>query len=96
MTYPMLAFSTSAPVNSSSSRDNVHNVSRDRYGEFDLVLFVGVLYHLRNPMLALDAIRKVTHGRLIPETQMIDDALLTAPGKFRRLSALSLRWRPSF
>ena len=33
---------------------NVYDLDPDRFGTFDLVLFLGVLYHLRNPMLALD------------------------------------------
>mgnify|MGYP000471756262 CR=1 FL=1 len=37
-------------------------------GVFDLVLFLGVLYHVENPMLALRAVRKVTGERLILET----------------------------
>jgi tRNA (mo5U34)-methyltransferase len=35
---------------------------------FDLVLFLGVFYHLRHPMLALDAIRKVCNGTLLMQT----------------------------
>lgn len=52
--------------------DNVYDLSRDRYGSFDVVLFLGVLYHLRNPMLALDRIRSVQQegGLLFVETQL--------------------------
>src|SRR5947207_3303763 len=32
---------------------------------FDLVLFLGVFYHLRHPLLALEAIRKVCTGTLL-------------------------------
>jgi tRNA (mo5U34)-methyltransferase len=67
-------------------QDNVYDLSPEKYGEFDLVLFLGVLYHLRDPMLALDRIWDVCRGRLIVETQTIDDALLTSSGDFRRLS----------
>jgi tRNA (mo5U34)-methyltransferase len=35
---------------------------------FDVVLFMGVLYHLRHPLLALEALRKVCHGQLILQT----------------------------
>jgi tRNA (mo5U34)-methyltransferase len=35
---------------------------------FDLVLFLGVFYHLRHPMLALEAIRKVCRGTLLLQT----------------------------
>jgi tRNA (mo5U34)-methyltransferase len=66
-------------------QENVYELSHERYGGFDLVLFLGVLYHLRDPMLALDSVWNVARGRLIVETQVIDDALLTAPGEFKRL-----------
>ncbi len=69
-------------------QDNVYDLSYQKYGDFDLVLFLGVLYHLRNPMLALDRIWDLCRGRLIVETQMIDDALLTADGEFARLADL--------
>lgn len=38
---------------------NVYDLAPDRFGTFDLVLFLGVLYHLRNPLLALDRLRQV-------------------------------------
>lgn len=70
-------------------QENVYELSPERYGRFDLVLFLGVLYHLRDPMLALDRISDVAAGRLILETQVIDEALLTASGEFKRLDDLS-------
>jgi tRNA (mo5U34)-methyltransferase len=39
-------------------------------GTHDIVLFLGVLYHLRNPMLVLDRLRTVTSGVLVVETEM--------------------------
>jgi tRNA (mo5U34)-methyltransferase len=35
---------------------------------FDVVLFMGVLYHLRHPLLALEALRRVCTGTLILQT----------------------------
>jgi tRNA (mo5U34)-methyltransferase len=37
-------------------------------GRFDLVLFLGVLYHLRSPIDVLDRVRAVTAGTLVCET----------------------------
>jgi tRNA (mo5U34)-methyltransferase len=68
---------------------NVYDLSPDDLGTFDLVLFLGVLYHLRDPMLALDRIWSVSRDRLIVETQMIDEALLVGPGEFKRLADLN-------
>ncbi len=69
-------------------QENVYDLSEERYGGFDLVLFLGVLYHLRDPMLALDRIWDVCRGRLIVETQVIDEALLTAAGDFKHLAEI--------
>ena len=40
-------------------------------GEFDVVLYLGVLYHMRHPLLALEHVARVTRpgGRAIIETQ---------------------------
>jgi tRNA (mo5U34)-methyltransferase len=47
---------------------DVLELSQDNVGTFDLVLFLGVLYHLRNPLLALERVAAVTRGQLILET----------------------------
>jgi tRNA (mo5U34)-methyltransferase len=39
-------------------------------GTFDVVLFLGVLYHMRDPMLALERAASVTRERLILETHL--------------------------
>jgi tRNA (mo5U34)-methyltransferase len=36
--------------------------------QFDVVLFMGVLYHLRHPLLALEALRQVCGGTMILQT----------------------------
>ncbi|NIU06293.1 MAG: methyltransferase domain-containing protein, partial [Gammaproteobacteria bacterium] len=41
-------------------RMDVHELDPDEIGQFDLVLLLGVFYHLRNPLQALEAIRRVT------------------------------------
>lgn len=43
--------------------------------QFDIVAFCGVLYHLRHPLLALDAIRAMTSGRALIETAVCDRSL---------------------
>jgi SAM-dependent methyltransferase len=53
---------------------NVNNLSRDRFGEFDVVIFPGVLYHLRYPTWALRRIGDVLKpgGTLLIEGGFID------------------------
>ena len=48
----------------------VLDVSPERVGVFDLVLFLGVLYHMRHPLLALERIASVTRKHLILETHV--------------------------
>jgi tRNA (mo5U34)-methyltransferase len=49
-------------------------------GSFDVVLFMGVLYHIRYPMLALSQIRRVLspHGLLVLETHAVKDERTSA------------------
>ncbi len=39
---------------------------------FDIVLFLGVLYHLRHPLLALDGVRALTKEYAVVETEICD------------------------
>ena len=47
---------------------DVMDLSPERVGTFDIVLFLGVLYHLKNPIAALERVASVTRGTLILET----------------------------
>lgn len=71
------------------AQDNLYNVSVEKYGRFDMVLFLGLLYHLRDPLWALDIVRSVCTGTMYLETQVIDDAFLLPDGKFTTLEALA-------
>lgn len=69
--------------------DNVYNLSVERYGTFDLVLFLGVLYHLRHPLLALDHIWDVCNegAQVFIESHMIDEGMVDPSGNFHRMDA---------
>ena len=56
--------------------ENVYDLDPQKYGRFDVVFFLGVLYHLRNPLLALDRIRQMLNpgGLLFVECQLSTDA----------------------
>lgn len=47
---------------------DVMDLSPERVGVFDVVLLLGVLYHLRHPLLALERVAAVTRQLLILET----------------------------
>ena len=59
---------------------SVYDVSPDSVGEFDIVLFLGVLYHLRHPLLSLERIHDVCRELLIIETQICDACFLAPDG----------------
>lgn len=52
---------------------NIYSLNKEKFGKFDIVLFLGVLYHLRNPLLALDRIRSVCRSKMYVETTCIDN-----------------------
>jgi tRNA (mo5U34)-methyltransferase len=49
---------------------DVMDLAPDTVGTFDVVLFLGVLYHVRHPLLALERVANVTAGHLILETHV--------------------------
>lgn len=57
---------------------DVMDLSPDRLGTFDVVLFLGVLYHMPHPLLALERVASVTRGTLVLET-VVDMVGLTRP-----------------
>ena len=46
------------------------DLSPERVGQFDLVLYLGVLYHMRHPLLSLERVFSVTRSQLILETHV--------------------------
>lgn len=52
---------------------SVYTLSPRELGMFDVILFFGVLYHLRYPLLAIDRLRAVSGGEIFIETHVIDD-----------------------
>jgi len=53
--------------------ENLYNLNPDTIGTFDLVLFLGLLYHLPDPIRALRIVRSLSRSRMILETLVIDD-----------------------
>jgi tRNA (mo5U34)-methyltransferase len=52
----------------------MEEITPARFGVFDYVLFFGVLYHLRHPMVGLENVCAVTRGVAFVESFVIDDA----------------------
>jgi tRNA (mo5U34)-methyltransferase len=55
---------------------NVYDLSARSFGTFDLVMFFGVLYHLRHPLLALEKIYDICSGTLLLQTANFENPLL--------------------
>ena len=55
---------------------SVYDLDPEKHGTFDVVLFFGVLYHLRHPLLALEKIHRVCTELLLIESQVIDEAFI--------------------
>jgi len=56
-------------------QENVYRLDPEKLGEFDLVLMLGLLYHLRDPLGALDVVRNLCSGQLILESHVCDEEL---------------------
>ncbi len=65
---------------------SLYDLDPEQMGQFDLVLFLGVLYHLRDPLLALERIHALCRGQLVLETQVCDTYFLDIYGKPRDLA----------
>ena len=49
-------------------QSSVYDLPRRLDERFDVVIFFGVLYHLRHPLLAIDALHELTSGRVYVES----------------------------
>ncbi|MDX2030131.1 MAG: DUF1698 domain-containing protein, partial [Blastocatellia bacterium] len=52
---------------------SVYELSFDRMGAFDIVLFMGVLYHLKHPLLGLERVCEMTRDFAVIETHAVDN-----------------------
>jgi tRNA (mo5U34)-methyltransferase len=60
---------------------DVYELSPETVGRFDIVLFLGVLYHLKHPLLALEAVCSVTRSMAVVESFVTNEALRDQNGK---------------
>ena len=58
---------------------SVYEVS-EKLGTFDVTLFLGVLYHLKDPLLGLERLAAVTKGTLVVESAIIRSPRPLTPG----------------
>ena len=60
---------------------SVYDLAPETFGFFDVVIFPGVFYHLRHPLLALDRIHSVCREYVFLETHVLDGAFLHDEGR---------------
>ena len=72
---------------------NVYQIDQLNLGKFDLVLFLGVIYHLRHPYLAIDKIYDVLKlgGKVIVESHILDGGFVDENGNWINLQELNPR-----
>ena len=68
---------------------NIYDIGPDEFGTFDIVLFLGLIYHLPDPLEALHRVRSVSRGRLCLESHVIDNALMLADGSTVPMGSLA-------
>jgi tRNA (mo5U34)-methyltransferase len=72
---------------------NVYSLNSLNLGKFDLILFLGVIYHLRHPYLAIDRIHDSLNvgGKVFVESHIIDGGFVDEKGDWIKLSDLNPR-----
>lgn len=61
---------------------SVYELRADQHGQFDLIFNYGLLYHLRHPLLSLDAVRSVCRGAMVLETHIVNSMTTTPVAAF--------------
>ncbi len=72
-------------------QQNLYNLTADDLGTFDIVLFLGLLYHLPDPLWALRIVRSLCKTRMYMETIVIDNAMLMPDGTDVPLASIDPR-----
>jgi len=67
---------------------SVYDLSKEPLGTFDVVLFAGVLYHLRYPLLALDRIHAICDGYMLLESHCLDNFVILDDGQVTTLAGI--------
>jgi tRNA (mo5U34)-methyltransferase len=72
---------------------NVYDLQPEEFGDFDLVLFLGVLYHLRHPLLGLDRLRALVraNGAIAVESLVCDQRFFVGKNKTKKLKKIAPR-----
>jgi len=97
------AFNTAKKILGASCeyvRSSVYNLDPEKLGQFDLVLYLGVFYHLKHPMVAWNRIREVMkpdgsvffEGAILDWAWNIDEPLKKARKKIKAIRELPVTY----
>ena len=70
-------------------QENIYELHPSRIGRFDVVLCLGLLYHLPDPMQALGILRGLCTDLLCLETYVIDNELRMPDGSFQTMAEVA-------
>lgn len=68
---------------------NIYDLDPKEFGTYDIVLFLGLIYHLPDPLEALHRVRAVCRHRLCVESHVIDKALMLEDGTTVSMESLA-------
>jgi tRNA (mo5U34)-methyltransferase len=68
---------------------NIYHLTPEELGTFDLILVLGLLYHLPDPIRALRIVRRLCTWRMYLETLVIDEVMSMPDGSEASLAALN-------
>jgi SAM-dependent methyltransferase len=86
--------------------DNVFGIGPERYGTFDAVLCLGLMYHLEDPMGALRRLRSVTKDICVIDTEVVrpgssatidrgpSDGVMTTQDVVAVIAEPEFKWNP--
>lgn len=76
---------------------SVYDLSAEKLGQFDIVLFLGLIYHLRHPLLALDRVYDVLAegGTMYCDTPFMDNVVYDKTVAEHEVPALQLAQKVS-
>jgi tRNA (mo5U34)-methyltransferase len=70
-------------------QENVYKLDPAQLGTFDIVLMLGLLYHLRDPLGAIDVVRSLCNRVLYLETYVCDAGIVLPDGTVTSLAEIN-------
>jgi tRNA (mo5U34)-methyltransferase len=58
---------------------SVEEIDEERVGQFDVTFFLGILYHLENPILGMKRVASVTRRMVVVDTNLMRSAFMRGP-----------------